>query len=87
MCDGITEVNLIPTSYCSLHHQIGILEKENQEICENHKKEIDELVKTATILMEISNEHRMAIDNIMLASTTPSLNLRQKQAEALGALI
>jgi len=87
LCDGITETNPIPTSYCSLHQQIGILEKTNQEISEKHQKEIDELVQTASVLMEISNEHRAAIDNIMLASSSAPLNLREKQIEILGAIV
>lgn len=86
LCRGITATNPIPKSYCSLHQQIGELERTNREMDESHKKELDEVVKIASVVMEISNEHRRAIDSIMLVVMKSPFNLSPKQAETLGAL-
>lgn len=86
LCKGITATNPIPKSYCSLHQQIGELERTNREMAESHKKELDEVVKITSVVMEISNEHRRAIDNIMLVVMKSPFNLSPKQTEILGAL-
>lgn len=86
LCKGITAISPIPKSYCSLHQQIGELERTNREMAESHKKELDEVVKIASVVMEISNEHRRAIDSIMLIVMKSPFNLNPKQTEILGAL-
>lgn len=86
LCKGITSTSPIPKSYCSLHQQIGELERINREMAESHKKELDEVLKITSVVMEISNEYRRTIDSIVSLVMKSPFNLSPKQIKILHIL-
>lgn len=77
LCGEMNELTSIPISYCALHKQLALTEKEADENIE----EIEEICE------QIANEHRRAIDKIMLMAMNTPLNLTEKQLAMIGAVL
>jgi hypothetical protein len=84
LCKNYTD--LIPEHYCSLHKHIGELERKYNQTIQQHKLEIQQKEETIETIMQIANESRKTVDNLMIAVMSKPFNLTTKQTEILGAL-